>query len=358
MAEQTTEPQQKLEIRASRLFVPWLEEARASLAFTTYQAGKLFLIGINAEGKLSVFERTFQRSMGIGVAAEKPGTLYMSSLYQLWRLENFLDPGEMHQGYDAVYVPVNGHTTGDIDIHDIHPRDDGRPVFVATRFNCLARLAPEHSFEPVWKPPFIDRIAAEDRCHLNGMAMGERDDLPDYVTCVSTSNVAEGWREKRIGGGAVLDVESGEVVAAGLSMPHSPRLHRGRLWVLQSGTGEFGTVDRATGRFEPVCFLPGFARGVAFVGDHAVIGLSRPRSEASFAGLPIHERLEKEGGTAKCGLAVVNLKTGDTEHSFEIEGVVEELYDVAVLPGIKRPMALGFKTNEIRFMIRPGPLAE
>ncbi|MEM1277627.1 MAG: TIGR03032 family protein [Pseudomonadota bacterium] len=362
MAEDTKEPQQQLQIRASRLFVPWLSDLGASLAFTTYQAGKLFLIGINPEGKLSVFERTFQRSMGLGVAKGRPGTFYMSALYQLWRFENFLDPGEMHEGYDAVYVPIAGHTTGDIDIHDIHANGSERPIFVATRFNCLARVSQEVSFEPVWKPPFIDRIAAEDRCHLNGMAMpeteGEVGGLPAYVTCVSKTNVADGWRENRLGGGIVVDVASGEVIASGLSMPHSPRLHDGKLWILQSGTGEFGSVDLKTGLFQPVCFLPGFARGVSFAGNHAIIGLSRPRSEASFTGLPVNERLKLEGISPKCGLVVVNLKTGDLEHSFEIDGVVEELYDVAILPGIRRPMALGFKTNEIRFMIRPGPLAD
>ncbi|MEM7670026.1 MAG: TIGR03032 family protein [Pseudomonadota bacterium] len=348
--------EQKLEIRASRLFAAWLGDSGASLAFTTYQAGKLFLIGTQPDGRMSVFERTFMRSMGLGVSSAAARTFHMSSLFQLWRFENFLAPGETHQGYDAVYVPVNGHTTGDIDVHDIHGIDGEPPLFVATRFNCLARLSTDHSFRPVWKPPFIDRIAAEDRCHLNGMAMGAEGDLPAYVTCISQSNVAEGWREHRIGGGVVVDVDSGDLVATGLSMPHSPRLHDGTLWLLQSGTGEFGRVDVKTGAFEPVCFLQGFARGVAFIGDHAVIGLSRPRSEASFVGLPVNERLEKEGVQPKCGLAVVNLKCGDIEHTRDIEGVVEELYDVAVLPGIRRPMALGFKTNEIRFMIRPEAL--
>lgn len=353
-----TEPkEQKLELRASRLFAPWLAETGASLAFTTYQAGKLFLIGTQKDGKLSVFERTFMRSMGLGVAQGRPGTFYMSSLFQLWRFENFLAMGETHQDYDAVYVPVNGHTTGDIDVHDIHAKGGERPLFVATRFNCLARMSDDHSFAPVWKPPFIDRIAAEDRCHLNGMAMDESGELPAYVSCVSQSNIAEGWREHRIGGGCVLDVDSGEAVCAGLSMPHSPRLYKGKLWIVQSGTGEFGTIDLNTGVFQPVCFLQGFARGVTFIGDHAVIGLSRPRSEASFSGLPVNDRLAKEGVPAKCGLVVVNLKTGDVEHSLDIDGVVEELYDVAVLPGVRRPMALGFKTQEIRFMVRPEALA-
>ena len=180
-----------------------------------------------------------------------------------------------------------------------------------------------------------------------------RDGRPAFATCVAATNLAEAWREHRRDGGIVIDIASGETVAAGLSMPHSPRLHRGRLWLVQSGTGEFGHVDLATGRFEPVCFLQGFARGVAFVGDHAVIGVSRPRENRTFEGLALNERLAREGVGPLCHLAVVNLATGDIEHRLTIEGVVEELYDVAVLPGVIRPSVIGFRSDEIRFLVRP-----
>jgi uncharacterized protein (TIGR03032 family) len=343
--------QPRLELTGSRLFTAWLAGARASLAFTTYQAGKLFLIGIKPDGRLSIFERTYPRSMGLGTGPG--GKFWMSSLYQLWRFENFLEPGATRDGYDALYVPISGYTTGDVDIHDIDAGEDGQPIFVVTRFNCLATLSDRASFRPIWRPPFIDRLAAEDRCHLNGLAL--RDGRPALVTCVAQTNLAEGWREHRRSGGVVLDVASGETVATGLSMPHSPRLHQGRLWLVQSGTGEFGHVDLATGRFEPVCFLQGFARGVAFLGHHAVIGVSRPRENRTFEGLRLNERLEREGVGPLCHLAVVNLASGDVEHRLVIEGVVEELYDVVALPGVIRPMALGFRSDEIRFTVRPEP---
>jgi uncharacterized protein (TIGR03032 family) len=343
------EQRSKLELTGSRLFTAWLAHARASLAFTTYQAGKLFLIGLQPDGRLSIFERSFPRCMGLGTGPG--GTLWMSSLYQLWRFENFLDPGTARDGYDTLYVPVTGYTTGDIDIHDIHAGANGRPIFVATRFNCLATLAERASFTPLWRPPFIDRLAAEDRCHLNGFAV--RRGRPAFATCVADTNVVEGWREHRRDGGLVIDIVTGETVAHGLSMPHSPRLYRGRLWLVQSGTGEFGHVDLATGRFEPVCFLQGYARGLAFLGDHAVIGVSRPRENRTFEGLALDERLAREGVGPLCHLAVINLATGDVEHRLTIEGVVEELYDVAVLPGVVRPSVIGFRSDEIRFLVRP-----
>lgn len=344
----------KLELRPSRTFTPWLAGTGASLGFTTYQAGKIFLIGVNGEtGRLSVFERSFPRCMGLGAGPD--GALWLSSLYQLWRFENVLEKGQVREGYDAVYLPIDGRTTGDVDIHDVHPFAGGRPpIFVVTRFNCLATLDWKHSFVPVWKPPFVDRIAAEDRCHLNGLAM--HGDKPAYVTCVARTNVAGAWREHRREGGVVLDVASGEPVATGLSMPHSPRLHQGELYLIQSGTGEFGRVDRASGRFEPMCFLPGFARGVTFVGRHAVIGVSRPRKDRTFEGLALDDRLAKEGVSPTCQIAVVNLDTGDVEHGLEIDGAVQELYDVTLIPGVRRPMIIGFRTEEIRFMVHPAPL--
>jgi uncharacterized protein (TIGR03032 family) len=155
---------------------------------------------------------------------------------------------------------------------------------------------------------------------------------------------------------AAFDVASGETVAGGRSMPHSPRWHDGRLWLLNSGTGEFGHIDLAAGRFEPVAFCPGYARGLAFIDGFAVIGLSRPRAKTpTFEGLALSERLAEKGAEPRCGLHVVDLGSGDASHWLRIEGVVEELYDVAVLAGVQRPMALGFKTDEIKRMIRIGP---
>lgn len=339
-------PPGNLEFAGSRLFAPWLASARVSLAFTTYQAGKLFLIGTGADRRLTIQTRSFPRCMGLGTGPG--GTLWMSSLSQLWRFENFLDPGQSREGHDAVLVPVTAHSTGDIDIHDIHAGGDGRPIFVATRFNCLATVAERASFAPIWQPPFIDRLAAEDRCHLNGLAM--RDGRPAFVTCVARTNLVDAWRERRADGGVVLDVESGEAVATGLSMPHSPRLYRGRLWLLQAGTGEFGHVDLATGRFEPLCFLQGFARGLAFVGDHAVIGASCPRDDRTFDGLALQDRLDREGVPPLCHIAVVNLSSGDVEHRLVIRGTVQELYDVVTLPGTISPTAL--RPEETRLHIK------
>ncbi len=342
------------ELHGSRQAVSWLRELRASIAFTTYQSGKLFLLGLRDDGSFSVFERTFERVMGIA-SSDDAQTLWLGTLWQLWRFENAVPPGQSANGFDRLYVPQAAYTTGDIDIHDIALDGTGRPVFVNTLFGCLATPSETHSFRPLWRPPWISRLAAEDRCHLNGLAM--RDGAPAFVTAVSTSDTHEGWREHRRGGGVVCDVACNEIVARGLSMPHSPRWHEGTLYVLNSGAGEFGRVDLKTGAFEPIAFCPGYARGLSIVGNYAVIGLSTCRENRTFSGLPLDDALAKRNVSPRCGLQVVGLRTGDVVHSITIEGVVRELYDVAILPGTTRPSALGFKTDEIRrtITIEEGP---
>lgn len=335
-------------IDASRQFVSWLAEQRVSLGFTTYQSGKLFLLGLKPDGRLSVHERTFNRCMGLWGDGQ---TLWMSSLYQLWRFQNALSAGEKHEEHDRLFVPMVGYTTGDIDVHDVAVGSDGKPIFVATLASCLATVSETASFTALWTPPFISRIAFEDRCHLNGLAL--KDGKPGYVTAVSNSDIASGWREHRREGGVVVDVASGEIIATGLSMPHSPRLHDGTLYLLNSGTGQFGRIELATGRFDPIAFCPGYLRGLTFAGRYAIVGLSRPRDDnKTFSGLKLGEELARYKVEAKCGLVVIDLKSGDCVHHATIGGIVTELYDVVTLPGTIRPMALGFKSDEIRHTLK------
>ena len=118
-----------------------------------------------------------------------------------------------------------------------------------------------------------------------------------------------------------------------------------------SNPGRIGSIDLTRGTFEPVAFCPGYLRGLAFCGDYAVVGLSRPRHDKTFGGLPLEEELAKRGAEARCGLQVIDVRSGDAAHWLRIEGMVRELYDVVVLPGVRRPMAFGFKSDEIQHLI-------
>ncbi|MEP0322305.1 TIGR03032 family protein [Bauldia litoralis] len=341
----------RLEITTSRQFVSWLAEAGGSLAFTTYQSGKVFLIGSNRGARrLSVFERTLDRPMGMAVSGKR---LCIASMNQITTFVDAAEGAVTGDGYDAVYVPQLAHFTGDLDVHDLGFDAGGRIVFANTLFSCLAAASETHSFRPLWQPPFISRLAAEDRCHLNGLAMS--DGTPAYVTAVGETDVADGWRDNRAAGGVVVDVAANAIVCRGLSMPHSPRLHEGKLYVLNSGAGEFGTIDLASGRFDPIAFCPGYLRGLTFLAGHAIVGLSEPRENRTFGGLPLQDRLVREKVEPRCGLYVIDLRTGDVAHWLRLEGFVSELYDVAALPGVARPSMIGFRSDDIRRTISIEP---
>lgn len=334
----------------------FLGSQQIAIAASSYQSGKLYLLGQNLDGGLLVHERFFQKVMGICVADRD--TIWLATLFQIMKFRNILDRGQqINNLHDACYVPREMFTTGELDVHDIGLLKDGRVVFVNTLYNCLATTSERHSFAPLWKPPFISKIIKEDRCHLNGLAM--EDGVPRYVTATSKSDTVDGWRDRRTDGGVVVDVHTGEIVVGGLSMPHSPRLYRGRLWVLNSGTGELGWVERGSsaeaGRFHVLTFCPGFARGLAFHGKYAFVGLSKPRYER-FEGLALDRRLAETDSEPWCGIQVIDLDTGACEHWFRIDGPVAELYDLGVVPGVVRPMALGLLSSEIQSVITHDPL--
>jgi uncharacterized protein (TIGR03032 family) len=171
---------------------------------------------------------------------------------------------------------------------------------------------------------------------------------PKYVTATSTSDTFDGWREHRRDGGAVIDVENNEIVCTGLSMPHSPRWHEGKLWLHNSGTGEFGWVDLDAGKFEPVAFCPGCLRGLDFINGFAAVGLSMPRDNKTFSGLALDDELASRNISARCGVYFIDLATGDIAHSLRIEGVVTELYDISVIHNIRQPAMLGPNSDELK----------
>ncbi|MEM8813738.1 MAG: TIGR03032 family protein [Pseudomonadota bacterium] len=345
-----SEQETRFEVNTSRQFESWLAELNINLAFTTYQVGKLFFFGVAKDGRLAIFNRNLERCMGLAYADNQ---LVVAGLYQIYSFVDAAANEPMDGPYDSLFVPQSGSITGDVDAHDVGIGSGGGILFVNTLFSCIATTSGTHSFRPVWKPPFIDRLAAEDRCHLNGFAI--KNGKPAYATAVAETNLADGWRDHRGDGGVILDCKRDEVVAAGLSMPHSPRLNGKTLYVHNSGTGHFGRVDLKTGAFEPIAFLPGYLRGLDFIDRYAVVGLSKQRKNRTFSGLELDANLESHKSTARCGVYVIDLKSGDIVHWAQIEGVVDELFDVAVLPGRRNTAAIGFRSDEIRRVISIEP---
>jgi uncharacterized protein (TIGR03032 family) len=203
--------------------------------------------------------------------------------------------------------------------------------FVNTAFSCLCTRSDGYSFRPRWRPPFVTHLAREDRCHLNGLALV--DGQVRYVTALGETDTAGGWRANKRSGGILMDVPSNQIIARGLSMPHSPRWYDGRLWVLESGAGSIGTVDPSSGRYQPIAELPGYTRGLSFHGPLAFVGLSQVRESAVFSGIPLVERLQER----TCGVWVVHIHTGETVAFLKFEDAVQEIFAVEVLPGMRYP---------------------
>lgn len=347
----TANPPVAFSCDTSRGFYSWLKSQHASLVISTYQVGKLIFLGTDPEGKLWIHNRNVGRCLGLAATGSGPQSgLWVSSDSQLYHFGNMMGAAQQAKGgEDACYAPRLSFFTGDLDVHDVGITQSG-PVFVNTLMNCLARPSQTASFEPIWQPPFITRLAAEDRCHLNGLAIKEG--KPKYVTMVAQTDTFDGWRDHRQSGGVVMDVELNEVVCRGLSMPHSPRWHEGELYVHNSGRGEFGRVNLDSGTFESIAFCPGYLRGMAFMSDVAVVGLSLPRGNKTFSGLELDEALGERQVNPKCGLYFIDLASGDVIHQVIFGGLVTELYDVAVLSQVRQPSAISPLSDEVKRAIK------
>jgi uncharacterized protein (TIGR03032 family) len=325
-----------------------LAQTRSSVLISTYQTGHLVVLSA-PDGQLSVSFSTFERPMGMAV---RPGWLVVGARTQVWSLRNFPDiaarlkpPGR----HDACYLTRFSHFTGNIRCHEVawvdtaprgpadQPTGDRPPELwmVNTLFSCLAAVNASFSFVPRWAPPFITALVPEDRCHLNGLAVA--DGKPCYVTALAETNEREAWRAVKVGSGCVIDVRNNQAVCRGLTMPHSPRLAGGRLYLLHSGVGQLVSLDVAKGRIETIAALPGYTRGLAIHGRLAYVGLSKVRSSSTADGVPIAARPEE----LQCGCAVVDLQTGRQAASIRFTAGIDELFDIQVLPDIVSPHVSG-----------------
>ena len=295
-----------------------LQSIRASLLLSTYQSGRAVLVRRDGDRANTHFV-AFESPMGIAVQNDR---LAIGTADAVWDFRK----------YQSAFFPRNAHLTGDIRVHEIAFDAAGALWLVNTRFSALCTLDENHSFVPRWRPPFISELKPEDRCHLNGLAM--IDGRPRLVTVLGETDTPDGWRANKAAGGALIDVDSGHVVARGLSMPHSPRWYAGKLWILESGNGALRCVDWKAGRIATVALLPGFARGLAFADHYAFIGLSQVR-ESVFDGIPLSKRLRLEDRA--CGVWVVDIRSGNIAAFLKFEDAVQEIFDVQVLHGMEFP---------------------
>lgn len=308
----------------SNAFPTILQELGISLLVSTYQSGRVIVLRADG-GRLNTHLRAFVSPMGIALGRQSLaiGTLKHIHEYRNQPAAGYkLEPAGKH---DACYLPRRAHVTGDIRVHELAYDADDTLWVVNTRFSCLCTLDDAHSFVPHWRPRFVSKLAAEDRCHLNGIALAHG--RVRYASALGTSDSPDGWRERKTDGGVLIALDGDAIVAHGLCMPHSPRVYEDRLWLLESGRGEISIVDLSTGRAESIAALPGFTRGLAFAGPYAFVGLSKVR-ENVFDGLPLAVRLAER----TCGVWVIDTRNGTTAALLRFEGNVAEIFDIQVLP--------------------------
>jgi uncharacterized protein (TIGR03032 family) len=334
----------------SESFPVLLKQLGVSLLVTTYQANKLLVLREQGGG-LSILVRTFERPMGLAVDANRVALGVRDQVWQFRNAPDLAPQVEPPGVHDACFMPRSSHVTGDIGVHEVCWAGDNADELwlVNTRFSCLCTLHPDYSFVPRWRPPFITALAAEDRCHLNGVAIV--DGRPAYATALGQTDTRGGWRTGKARGGCVMSFPDAQILANGLSMPHSPRWYQDSLWVLESGTGKLLRIDTANGQTRALADLPGFARGLALCGPYAFVGLSKIRETSAMDGVPLAERRRE----LKCGLAVIDLRSETVVATVDFQSAVEEIFDVQVLASHRFPELLGFQKDAVQntFVVPP-----
>lgn len=322
--------------RATPGFASWLFQQSLSIFISTYQHNRLLILSALSRQELSLAAHPFDRPMGIAVS---PSTLRLATRRHLWEFQNVADPSEKNLFQLQSVTP-----TGYLDAHDLITAENDAPILVDTLHSCLRRIEHRAPPEPIWHPPFISKLSPEDRCHLNGLAA--EGIAPRYATAVSPSNEAEGWRQNRRNGGMLIDVANNEIILNNLSMPHSPRLHRNRLWLLNAGAGQLGYANPTNSLFQPIAFCPGFLRGLAFHNQFAIVGLSQTRRNQTFNNLPLANEWKHRNQQPFCGLAVVNIQTCEIPFTLQFAKPLAELFDVQLLHASRQPTLLYPATHQ------------
>jgi len=185
----------------------------------------------------------------------------------------------------------------------------------AVGHNAVARLHANGRFERVWWPKCIESGGApaftRNHIQLNSIAAGRtlRESFFSASSC-SVGRLRPGHLNYPVDGrGVIFSGRTREPICTGLTRPHSALLHDGKVWVDNSGYGEFGFVR--DGKLEVVSRLPGWTRGLCLVADTAFVATSRviPKFSRYAPGLEFSKTL--------CGIHAVSSTSGRTLGSIE-----------------------------------------
>jgi uncharacterized protein (TIGR03032 family) len=313
-----------------------------SIALTTYQAGKLIFLSPRDKEVLVQLPRTFDKPMGIAIHPSDPNKISLACKSEIISFKS--DDGlakfypKSPSKYDAMFMPRLTYHTNFLDIHDLEYGKDGL-YGVNTLFSSIVKFNESYSFEPYWKPSFVSELASEDRCHLNGMIM--KDGKPKYGTAFNQGNTPQSWRSEIISGGVLIDIDTNDIIADQLEMPHSPKQIGNKIYCLLSALGQLISIDIETGKREVIVELNAFVRGMDFYGDYLFIGMSKLRENLS-----TFKELIPNIKNNRAGIAIIHLPTQSFQGEIVYQNSVEEIYDVKIIADKIRPNIVSPHSNE------------
>jgi len=322
----------------------WMKDNNCTFVITSYKSHTLIFLGVRND---TIYTYTMMQERPTGIAI-KDDKLYVSNI---GNIVTYVNRGAIETPlngmFDTNYCVKNINVSAHIDVHDICVSDDCQSnkssetlFYCSTGLNSICTPSDKYTCNIYWTPPWIKlndkgNPPNEDRCHLNGLCC--LDGKPKYVTAVCMRDYLGAWQE-HMNEGVVYDVVENKVVCDKLIMPHSPRVYKNKIWILESGSGYFGYIDG--GKFIKKTFLPGFLRGLDFIGNFAVICTSLDRHDHAFRDTPVSRKLKADGRDSKCGIWVIDLENFEIESYLHFSDI-KELYDVRIIPNSQTPRVLG-----------------
>ena len=310
------DPSAIVRLKASAGFLQAMHNAGGSLLITSRSQHRVAIVSVTAGGCIA-FISSAPGPMGAAVhgSALALGTAEGIRIYQ-----NVAQPEA-----EATYIPAAMHYTGRTSVHEVAWGKDDHLWFVNTRFSALCTVDMLSQFRARWRPSFVPDFGGEDCCHLNGMAMA--DGMPALVTALGEAGDRDGWRRTAPDGGILMRVDH-EILRRGLSLPHSPTMRDGKVWVLEAGRGRIFSMT-PEGRDETeICRLDGIVRGLAFSAADFFIGLSRPRLSSEAVSAIIETRFK---GPSVALLHAISQASGQSLGYAELP-FIDEISSVTVLP--------------------------
>ncbi len=317
------------------MILEFLEQLEINIVLSFYMNGILSNFRVK-DNKAILSSGSAPRPMGMSFTEEGGWALTQSGVtyYKSFLLDGL-----------NMLRPIVTHYVGNLDCHELVVVNS-IPVLNATRFNALVTIDadPASDFKFIYKPSFCDEENdAKDTHHVNGI--GLKDGGIRYVTAFSDIETSElkGWKHFP-DTGVVWDVVQDEPALRGLTLPHSPRLDDGFIYVCNSGTGEL--LRYMDGKVESL-YIGNFIRGMEFYGRYIFIGGSMIREDSPHLRPNVLE-------TNRCALYVVDkvefklLGYVDFNEHFHNGFDLKEIFDLSILKKdtlVASTMSEGYKLS-------------